>query len=315
MNLIKYIFLTVTFFSITKCTDINERFEPAPISDFFSDAVEYPNFNPDGTKILYTDDGYSATRDLRIGVQNHDSIGIWVINSDGTGSKKIYDFTSIDYFGKTDWSPSGEQILLMYNANIYIASYDGSTVDTSSIEQLTFEGVNLLPQWSPDGKYIIYNQTYCYIDGVSCGLWLLSLEDKTSKFIHFAIESATWSFDSKRIMFVENSFSNSSTKFYEYDLNNDSIQLKYEMIGESRNLNLSPTNDVLVFEYGLIGEAKNIWKFDFEFENLTQLTFKYGLMPNWNKDGTKITYVAGGIWTMNSDGSNKENIKPVRYLD
>ena len=116
-------------------------------------------------------------------------------------------------------------------------------------------------------------------------------------------------------MFVENSFSNSSTKFYEYDLNNDSIQLKYEMIGESRNLNLSPTNDVLVFEYGLIGEAKNIWKFDFEFENLTQLTFKYGLMPNWNKDGTKITYVAGGIWTMNSDGSNKENIKPVRYLD
>ena len=204
----------------------------------------------------------------------------------------------------------------MHNANIHIASYDGLIVDKISIEQLTSEGVNVLPQWSPDGKYITYTQRLCYSDRLSCGLWLLSLEDKTSKFIHSTIESATWSYDSKRIIFVENSFSSHITRFYEYDLSNDSIQLKYEMIGESRNPNLSPIKDVLVFEYGLRGEAKNIWKFDFEFENLTQLTFENGLMPNWNNDGTKkITYVAGGIWTMNSDGSNKENIKPVRYLD
>lgn len=71
----------------------------------------------------------------------------------------------------------------------------------------------------------------------------------------------------------------------------------------------------MVFESGPMGGGRYIYKLDLSSKELTKLTERVSEMPDWSPDGTKIVYVSGGIWVMNSDGSNKSNIKPLPFID
>lgn len=70
-----------------------------------------------------------------------------------------------------------------------------------------------------------------------------------------------------------------------------------------------------MFESGPMDGSRDIWKLDLSSYELTKLTNQWSIMPDWSPDGTKIVYVSGGIWVMNSDGSNKTNIKPLPFID
>jgi len=309
MYLFKNVLYILLFLNLIGCglNDSNNKTEPAPVSTIFLD-VENPTWSPDGSKILYTDNGFtSITRDHKYFAEDVDSMGVRFINSDGTGGKKIFDFAY------ADWSPSGEQILLVINYTVFVANFDGSSIDTSSIEQLTFDGANFNPKWSPDGKYLIYEQLSCVEDQIICGLWLMDLMTNDQQLISRRATDGTWSKDSERVVFVKNSSSGST--FYEYNLTTGSEKIIHEMEGKSYNLSLSPLEDLLAFESGVNGEVRNIWKLDLISKTLTRLTTEWTVMPDWSPDGTKIAYVASGIWVMNSDGSNKENLKPLPYID
>jgi Tol biopolymer transport system component len=297
------------FLGFTGCGLIDSKSskEPAPVSTFFLD-VENPTWSPDGTKILYTDNGFtSITRDLQNWTEDIDSMGVRIMDSNGKSGRKIFDFAYAEL------SPNGDNILLVINYAIFKANFNGSEIDTSSFEQLTFEGASFSPEWSPDGKYLIYEQLNCAEDQLICGLWLLDLTTNTHQLISEGATDGTWSWDNNRVLFVKNS--SSGSVFYEYNLSTRSERVIHEMDGKSYNLDLSPVDDLLVFESGVRGEIRNIWKLDLVTNDLSKLTSEWTIMPDWSPDGTKIVYVAGGIWVMNSDGSNKENIKPLPYID
>jgi len=103
-----------------------------------------PMLSPDGTKIAYCS--------LRDTIYSQ----IYVMNSDGTGPKRITDHKSGDACGPA-WSPDGKKIAYYAfaqtqpsrNPEIWLIDSDGSNP-----KKLTDHGMD--PTWSPDGKQIAF---------------------------------------------------------------------------------------------------------------------------------------------------------------
>jgi hypothetical protein len=79
--------------------------------------------------------------------------GFWLIDSTGTNQRRIFPYR----LQTPAWSPDGQWIAFVSNAQIYKMKFTGTTFDTTSLTQLTFEGRNFFPAWSPDGEWIVYD--------------------------------------------------------------------------------------------------------------------------------------------------------------
>jgi len=109
----------------------------------------FSRFSPDGSKVLFTRSkgGWIAENDA----EYPEKWDIWVINTDGTGDKKVADNGCWGV-----WQPDGKSILFARRAQVFIKNLEtGEEKMIVDGEAILKKGVVVQqPSLSPDGKYL-----------------------------------------------------------------------------------------------------------------------------------------------------------------
>jgi Tol biopolymer transport system component len=232
--------------------------------------------------------------------------GIYIINHDGTGLKKLADGFEICL------SPDGENVLFTAlsgkKLDIFAVGIDGS-----SQRNLTQTPVNdSQGQWSPDGFMIAYQS------GPSCGsdnIWVMNADGSgqrqitkdTTAFSHWP----RWSPDGARIAFMW-SRKDSKGKFSGYD--------------KIHTIRVDGSGEITIVSNGSYPEwCPDGSMLSFRRESLTYVINSDGsglrpILPNepstyvgkatWSPDGKRIAFVqyierVGNVFIANKDGSGK----------
>lgn len=195
--------------------------------DALERALAFPVLSPDGKQVVY------STLDNRLIMQNVDGTdaavltanaayetipdfdadgdriafygddeNLYVINSDGTGLRKVTDSAKSDPAGQSrvEWSPDGTKLLYVGmdgrgQTDIYVVNADGS-----GKQQLTDDlGNDLLPTWSPNGAQIAWV-------GFPGDIFVMNADGGNRRTITPNVANIDtypeWSLDSKRLIFV-----------------------------------------------------------------------------------------------------------------
>ncbi|MBI4726712.1 PD40 domain-containing protein [candidate division TA06 bacterium] len=272
-----------------------------------------PAWHPDGNTIAYFSLGTTYVDSVSGGYNfSQDSLGIWLINIDGSERKFLLPGGSLP-----DWIPDGSK--LAFNGygtkQIFVADSNGQ-----NIVQLTTGGRNFFPSWSPDGKRIAWDTNYNDSLGANV-IWLMDNYGSNKKDIsqHQVGEwrMPDW-FPDGRIVHIRYPGGNVfSSEIFIMDSNGQNSLRLTNNFSTDYNPKVSPDGSKISWSSGASGEAPQIWVMNSNGSGLVKLTIEGGNAPCWSPDGSKIAYSyigsgygpqCGSIWIMNADGTNKKQL-------
>ena len=204
--------------------------------------------------------------------------GIWLVDAETGETQPL-----LGGFGAPTWSPEGERLAVHGGAQIYavdVESLNPARADSTSLRQLTFEGRNFFPAWSPDGEWIAYDNTVCGgptepIPSSSCGILTTDTEGKGRQFIARG-RMPDW-------------FPDGSALIY------------YGLYSDIYRVALADTSNIVRLT---------------SFNSETDRYVARNQHPRYSPDGTRIAFVSqqfgpAALWIMNADGTNQRQVTPV----
>lgn len=193
------------------------------------------------------------------------------------------------------------------NKEIYMSDYDGN-----NLRQITHNGsINLSPQWSPDGKKILYTS---YKGGWPC-MYILDIttgtEIKVSDRPGINI-GGRWNPDGKRLILTLSV--NKTPELYTLDLES----MRYTRLTNNHGIDVSPAwspnGKKLVYVSDIAGNP-HIFMLNFRGGTPKRLTYEgnYNTTPAWSPDGNLIAFARMkkgkfNIWVMRPDGTGQRQI-------
>ena len=256
------------------------------------------------------------------GTKNKSYWNLWVINSDGSGKKRlISDLEVREYYpGYQEllekfikgekalevlfWSKDGKKIFFFQEGDIWVMDSSGKNkkklTDNMDCREayLSPKGDKIAFMAKPHGAYFIYTMN-------SDGTNLKRLLKHRSRL--------AWSPDGERIAFTRRNLSGSIDSLYIVNADGSgeklitSVTTSVEKYGriyyDSKHINdisFNPKGTEIAFEWG-----EEIWVVNGDGSNKRFLTEGYN--PAWSPDGRKIAFIRGGdLWIINSDGSEEK---------
>lgn len=264
---------------------------------------------------------YSSNGQMIVFVGDYDSIsGIHFINNEGTYQGYILEnnLTRRNFFSSPSWSPGNERIVVSLSGSLYQVKVNGD-----SLVRLTYSDQDFWCEWIPSGNIIAYNKTICDPD---CGIAILNLETNEKSVLSQFGKYPSWFSNSEETAFIRQFYKRptpqDSVKHYGFTIwkvnllteREDSLFFFNAPGNFGRSCSISPNSlEVLVHIAEGIPVQYNIFKINLVNNSLIRLTTDGGAYPKWSPDGQAIVYTntsinEGGLWLMNSDGSNKKRL-------
>jgi len=168
-----------------------------------------PVWSPNGLRIAFT----------RVHLDN--SMGIYVMNADGSGQQMLFGYPTYEGDGNPTWSPDGMKIAFdcrcgNASGDIYVMNADGS-----GLTQLT-QGAGD-PTWSPDGTKIAFVSDRA--DGNNMGIYVMNADGSDLTMLTNDDDYAPgWSPDGTKIVFVTERHQNVNMNDEIYVMNPDGSQ-------------------------------------------------------------------------------------------
>ncbi|MEW6592352.1 MAG: hypothetical protein AB1305_01490 [Candidatus Hadarchaeota archaeon] len=183
----------------------------------------------------------------------------------------------------------------------------GPTAENLPLTQLTFSNSDFDPDWSPDGSKLVYTR----VTSTGYELWIINADGTGATKIGSGFDPS-WSPNADKIAYTLNG------EIYTSTSSGGSVTKLTTQGGD--NPAWSPDGTKIAYARG-----GSIWVMNSDGSGTTNLTSVgdgYCSWPSYSYDGTKIVYIKGEapgepgtqqsspneIWTMGSDGSNKQKI-------
>lgn len=260
-----------------------------------------PAWSPDGKLIAYVHGDAEPGRS-----------GIYIIKPSGENKRLWYASAGV---GSPSWSPDGEWIVFHDHAQIYKRKFNGD-----SLIQLTTEGRNFFPAWSPDpgggagGQWIAYDRSLADASGPG-GVWIMKPHGTQKRFV-FGGAFPAWHPNRQSLLAVIGTSPTSIWKRFVcyYPFQTVQPETLSAVVGND-NLypNYSPDGTKIAFTSQPPNGWPQIWVMSADGTNLTQLTTAQGYTCDWSPDGEWIVYtdsraINGRLWIMRKDGSEKHQL-------
>lgn len=244
--------------------------------------------------------------------------GLWAIRPDGSNNRPYLVGSNNPVYtnlAEPDWTPNGNWIAFFtgWENDIYEVKFNGD-----SLIRLTFDGRNIYPTWSPDGRRIAFCKNY----NDTLGTILIIENDGSIKRIHHIMQNPVWLDDTTVIASYP---SNNTTTLFKININTSDTMRIVTLNNwvEVRSVNISPDRNKIVLQMSPLDHGwSHIGAMNVDGSNFRELTDyasgEMGESPCWSPDGTKIVYTRfgyggdnnGRLWIMNADGSNKHQLTP-----
>ena len=285
-----------------------------------------PSYSSDGSRIAY----YSASRG-----------GIWVIPASGGVPKRLTDFGS-----KPTWAPDGSMIAFqsdplndfssgvrnaMPPSTLWVVASNGGSPPQQITEVGTPPGGHGAPDWSPDGKRIVFDSN----DWAASGIWSVAPDGSDLRSVFSEEAYMNWPRglnaadpifvpDGKGLLFVGDT--GLSIQFAAIDSAGNATGKPVKIFDASaarvRHINLSPDGKSLV--YSAINTTSNLFLSDLqngsptpEPKQLTNSADSRSVSPSFSPDGRIIAYQeynagsAPNVRLMDLDGASQRQIASV----
>ena len=303
-NIFYLVFAFMLFLVSYGCEDKRKDY-----SSFFNDWLEVnygidnePAWSSDGQWIsFYHTDKEQSKR------------GIYLISPDGKDIRKWHDISSeFTVFVKTTWSPDGQWIAFSERDQIWKKKIDGD-----SLTQLTFEGRNFSPSWSPNGKLIAYASCANKDNPNNFGIYTMKNDGQDKEMFRYEpdvgnMNEPSWIDDSTIVFVSRNYLLFYNTEIYTTEKNGkNEKRLTYNSATD-----LFPRyshNKIVFISRASTSLDFNIWKMNVGGLNYKRLTDHRASACDWSPDGKYIVYTDarldnGRLWIMDSSGNNKRQL-------
>jgi TolB protein len=160
-----------------------------------------PAYSRDGTQISFDQDTGPAAPRVH---------GIFIANADGTNVRRVTTGirTTKAYDTESQWSPDGQRLAFTRVKNDKQAAVFVVNVDGTGLRRLTPWSIDAAsPDWSPDGREILFNTYYDYHPGKFANVYLIRPDGSHRTLLthtHPGVQSfrPAWSPDGTRIVFT-----------------------------------------------------------------------------------------------------------------
>jgi Tol biopolymer transport system component len=220
------------------------------------------------------------------------------MNIDGTGRKLLIKGNH----WSPSWSPDGQWLVFITNNTLQVINLQGDSTRT-------FQGVNNVPlsfpDWSKDGRSILFNSSYVNGGGVFISDPLFFRVRQLFNQYQFSGFSARWSPNCEKVIYQKVSHSWKGGEIFIIDtLGVEDNRITYDNM-DDREPALSPSGDLVVC-------SKNVGIYVMNSDGSNQYKLDYGQHPAWSPDSQYIYYSNANsdftkevLWKIDINGKNK----------